>query len=159
MRYVLATLVVFCCTWLSNTSLAQDSPDAWVQHIEMPQYFAVMVEDVDTAVEWYQSVFLLNEVGGSQADDGSWRIENLRNDHLAVEIIYDQRAEGVDRALGFRKVGFQVPDVDAVAERIEQSTGERPRVVDFAQTGMRILQIKDPEDNTIQLFSPLVVSE
>lgn len=136
-------------------AVAQDSSEAWVEDIGMLHYFAVLVEDVDRSVTWYRTVFGLDGVGGSEADDGSWRIENLRNERLFVEIIRDDRAEGVERPRGVFKVGFEVPDVEAVAERVARATGERPRVLDFAEYGMRIIQLRDPDDNIIQLSSPI----
>jgi len=135
---------------------AQQPAEAWVQAIEPPQYFAVYVEDVDRAVGWYGAVFGLAALGGSAADDGAWRIENLGNKRLLVELIYDRRAARVDRAFGFRKVGFFVPDLDAVADRVERATGERPRIVEFEPLGQRILQLRDPEGNVIQLLAPLL---
>lgn len=128
--------------------------EPWVPEVDAPQYFAVIVSDVDASVDWYCEAFGLDKVGGSEAEDGSWRIENLRNDRLFVEIIRDDRATEADRAHGFRKVGFFVSDVAAVADRVERVTGDRPRVLDFEQFGVRIIQLHDPEGNTIQLFSP-----
>jgi len=90
---------------------AQAPPEPWVTEIGAPQYFAVFVEEVDRSVAWYRTVFGLDELGGSVAEDGSWRIENLGNEQLLVELIRDDRAQAVDRPYGFRKVGFQVPDV------------------------------------------------
>jgi predicted enzyme related to lactoylglutathione lyase len=104
---------------------------------------------------WYRTVFGLRELGGSKADNGSWRIENLGNERLLIEIIRDDRAQKVDRALGFRKIGFHVPDVEIIAARAERATGERPRIVDFKELGQRILQIRDPDGNVVQLFSRL----
>ena len=139
----------------SQGALAQDSSEVWVGDIGVPQYFALYVEDVDTSAAWYRDVFGLRALGGSEADDGSWRIENLRNKQLFVELIHDDRAQEADRALGFRKVGFYVLDVEVVADRAEQATGERPRVVEFEEFGQRILQIRDPDGNIIQLMSQL----
>lgn len=129
------------------------APEIPVKEIHSPFYFALYVEDVDLSVEWYGSTLGLEPLGGSAAEDGSWRIENLGNERLRVEIIRDQRAQGVDRALGFRKVGFYVPDVEQVAERIEKEN--RPRIVDFEALGQRIIQLKDPEGNVVQLQSPM----
>jgi len=134
---------------------AQDANEAWVDSIRAPQYLAIYVIDVDSSVSWYRTVFGLQKLGGSKADDGSWRIENLGNDQLFVEIIRDNRAKVVDRALGFRKVGFFVRDVEEVAVRMARSTGEWPRVVDFEQFGQRVLQLRDPDGNIIQLISPI----
>ena len=149
--YLVIALIVAVCPG----AVSQDSSGVWVDTVSTPQYFALYVADVDKSVEWYRVVFGLRELGGSKAEDGSWRIENLGNEQLLVEIIYDQHAQNVDRALGFRKVGFYVSDVEAVADRAERATGERPRVVNFAELNQRILQIKDPDGNTIQLMSPI----
>lgn len=138
-----------------NGANAQEPPRAWVDKIGTPQYFAVLVEDVDRSAKWYRDTLGMQDVDGSHADDGSWRILNLRNEQLLVEIIRDNRATKVDRARGFFKVGFRVADVEVVADRAAQATGERPRVVDFEEHGMRLLQLRDPDGNRIQLFSPM----
>jgi predicted enzyme related to lactoylglutathione lyase len=153
--YWTAFLIVTVIVLGGGSVLAQESPEVWIQAIGTPQYFGLYVEDVDRSVDWYSAVFGLRSLGGSKADDGSWRIENLGNERLLVEIIRDCRAQGVDRALGFRKIGFYVPDVETVAERIARATGERPRVVDFEELNQRILQIRDPDGNIIQLLSSL----
>ena len=141
--------------FFSANVLAQESSEAWVEAIHSPVYFAVYVKDVDRSVAWYQAKFGLRPLGGSAAEDGSWRIENLGNEQLLVELIRDRRAKGVDRALGFRKIGFYVSDVEKVADRIARATGERPRVVEFEELNQKILQIRDPDGNTIQLLSSL----
>lgn len=147
--------VVVLVLLVGGTAMGQESTDPWVDEIASPFYFAVRVEDVDRSVEWYRTIFGLTEAGGSEADDGSWRIENLTNDRLMVEIISDDRAQEVERARGLFKVGWQVADVESIAARIEQATGERPRVVEFAPLGIRLLQIRDPDGNIIQLSSPI----
>ena len=148
-------IVVLVSLLMCQDASAQDTSDAWVQEIGAPQYFAVLVAEVDRSVAWYRTVFGLQEIGGSKAEDGSWQIENLSNEQLLVEIIRDDRAQEVERARGFRKVGFQVPDVRAVADRVARATDERPRISEFAEYGIRLIQIQDPDGNTIQLSSPL----
>lgn len=135
-------------------AVQQEPAAPWVTEIGTPQYFAVWVEDVDRSVAWYRAVFGLSALGGSMAADSSWRIENLGNERLMVEIVRDDRAREVPFARGFGKVGFQVPDVDLVAGRVAAATGERPRIVDFDQFRIRILQLRDPDGNIIQLSSP-----
>jgi predicted enzyme related to lactoylglutathione lyase len=157
MRKFVSRIFLFFLLALANVSWApaQDSGDAWVDSVGTPLYFAIRVGDVDRSVAWYQSCFGLRKLGGSEAEDGSWRIENLGNDRLLVEIIRDRRSEESRRPLGLAKVGFFVPDVEEVADRIEETTGVRPEIVDFELLGQRILQVKDPEGTTLQLFSPL----
>ena len=151
----LECLVAVLVILAPGNAVPQDSSDVWVKTIGAPQYFAVWVEDVDKSVAWYRAVFGLRQLGGSEADDQSWRIENLGNDQLFVEIVHDERAVEISFARGFAKVGFHTPDVEAVADRVARATGERPRVLDFARFGVRIVQLRDPDGNIIQLHSPL----
>lgn len=127
----------------------------FVDELPAPGFFALLVEDLERSAAWYSRAFALVPGRRSRADDGSWEILNLSRPGLAVEIIRDDRAAAAGRALGFFKVGFAVPDVDRVAARVESATGERPRVVESADFGLRILQLRDPEGNRIQLTSPL----
>ena len=150
-RCVAALLAIFAAGGTNE----QHPSDVWVPEINGPHYFAVLVADVDASVAWYRTTLGLKELDGSRADDGSWRIVNLGNDDLAVEIIRDDRAKDVARARGFFKVGFSVPDVREIADRVKRATGERPHVVDDVNHGTRILQLKDPDGNTLQLTSPL----
>lgn len=138
---------------LVQLTVAQQPQGVLTPTIESPQYFAVLVSDVNRSAQWYQTAFGLHELDRSAAEDGSWQIVNLTSDRLFVEIIRDDRAETVTRARGFFKVGFHVPDVDAVADAVGRSSGERPRVIDVPRQGMRIVQIRDPDGNIIQLFS------
>ncbi len=155
MRFSLRVLVFIVVVTSSVTVKAQDSSEAWIQGSLAPQYFAVRVENVERSVEWYSEAFGLNQLGGSRAEDDLWQIENLGNDWLLVEIIRDARDEDSSRSRGIAKVGFYVQDVRIVADRVEQATGERPRVLDFNQLRQRLIQIHDPDGNIIQLFSPL----
>ncbi len=136
---------------------AQEPTKAWVSTIGAPQYVAILVADADKSAEWYRTAFGLTELDRSAAEDGAWQIINLRNDHLFVEIIRDHRARAVDDARGFTKVGFHVPDVAVVADSIGRATGDRPRVIDSQRHGIRIVQIRDPDGNIIQLHSSLKV--
>jgi len=133
--------------------------EPWVGGIQAPQFFAVSVEDVDKSVDWYRKAFGLSKLDDERADDDRWRIVNLTNDDLFVEIIRDSRDHARDRPRGFRKVGFRVPDVEVVADRMTEILGERPRVLDFPEHGARIIQLRDPDGNVIQLSSALAAPE
>lgn len=159
MRHFVLSLTLTMASIAAPSATAQTPAEPWVRVIEQPQYFAIQVVDVDRAVAWYTAVLGLRRLDDTTADDGRWRIANLANDQLAVEVIFDRRAQPADRAHGFFKVGFRVPDVEAVADRAEAAIGERPQIVDFDRHGVRILQLRDPEDNIVQLTSALVVEE
>lgn len=145
-------LAVLVC---GSPAMAQDASAPWVQAIESPQYFAVSVEQIDRSVAWYRSVLGLRQVDDTTAENGSWRIVNLVGDNLFVELIRDDRDQAVERARGFAKVGFHVPEVEDVADRVAAATGDRPRVLSFEPHGIRLLQLRDPDGNIVQLSSPL----
>ena len=139
----------------SGGTPVQEAAAPWIEDVHTPHFFAVLVEDLDVSTRWYRTVFGLRELGGSEAEDGSWRILNLGNEDLFIELIQDDAVEGAERARGFFKVGFGVPDVERVADRVETDTGERPRVLAFPRFGVRIVQVRDPDGNLLQLFEPL----
>lgn len=152
---IVTAILIISAVVGAQGSVSQEAPSAWAPTIGAPQYFAVLVADVDRSAQWYRTAFGLRELDRATADDGSWQIVNLTNDHLFVEIIRDDRTTHVANARGIAKVGFHVPDVDVVADAVGQATGERPRVLEFERHGVRIMQIRDPDGNTIQLFSRL----
>ena len=131
--------------------------EPWVEAFTTPQYFAVSVEDMDQSLAWYTQALGLETLDDTTHPEGMWRIVNLHREGLAVELVFDRRAaarpEG--RVRGVAKVGFAVPNVHEVAERVEKATGERPRVVDFERHGIHILQLRDPDGNILQLTSPM----
>jgi catechol 2,3-dioxygenase-like lactoylglutathione lyase family enzyme len=164
MKAALATTFLILGSWaLSSTFVVaaqgittpQEPTRPWVPVSEAPQYFAVRVADADKSAEWYSRAFGLRELDRSAAADGSSQIVNLISTHLFVEVIRDNSASLVPKARGLAKVGFYVPDVEVVADVVGRETGERPRVIDFARHGVRIVQIRDPDGNIIQLFSRL----
>jgi ketosteroid isomerase-like protein/catechol 2,3-dioxygenase-like lactoylglutathione lyase family enzyme len=148
---VLSTLL------LADGGAARDVTTPWVDSVGTPQYFAVRVADMDQSITWYRLALGLRQLDDTSADDGSWRMVNLSNDALSVELIRDDRDSSAERPRGFAKVGFQVSDVESIADRVAHTTGKRPRVVDFPPHGIRILQIRDPDGNTLQFSSPLEV--
>jgi catechol 2,3-dioxygenase-like lactoylglutathione lyase family enzyme len=150
-------IVIVGILTLTQTATAQDSLTAWVSGVRAPHYFAVRVADAEKSAAWYRLALGLRELDRSQAADGSWQIVNLTNAELFVEIIRDNRVSSSDAARGFAKVGFHVADVDVVAAKVGRATGTSPRVVEFAPHGVRIVQLRDPDGNIIQLFSPLAL--
>ena len=124
---------------LAAPAAASGAPEEkpWVEEIGERQYFAVSVSDMDRSAAWYECALGLTRLDDTSADDGRWRIVNLANDALFVELIWDRRAVDVERPRGFAKVGFEVPDVEKVADRVENAGLERPRVVEFQRHQVR----------------------
>lgn len=130
---------------------------SWVGPMASQQYFAVSVSDMDSSVAWYARAFGLEVLDDTSAEDGKWRIVNLTRDELFVELVQSRRDVPKEtRTQGFFKVGFEVPSLKPIADRIEASGEPRPRILDFERHGIRLMQIKDPDGNTVQLLAPLV---
>lgn len=104
---------------------------------------------------WYQQVMGLEVLDEVWIRNDSIGIAHLINERLSVELIYDARTSSKELVQGFFKVGFHVADVEVIADRVQRETGVRPRIADDNQRALRILQLKDPDNNTIQLQSPL----
>jgi predicted enzyme related to lactoylglutathione lyase len=141
---------------VANVSRAETPSSPWVDAPATPHYFAISVEDPERAARWYEHAFGLALLDDTTDENGRWRIINVSNDALFVEIIWAARDVSVENPRGIAKVGFGVNDVDAVADRVEADTGTRPKVLAFAPHGIRLLQLQDPDGNIIQLTSPLL---
>lgn len=153
-RYVWFVLLALMCA----APVAGQTSGPWVGEIGERQYFAVMVSDVDRSAAWYTQAFGLAELDRWTADDSTARIINLTSERLFIELIWVAGSPEVDRDLGFHKVGFWVPDVDIVADRVEAATGARPRAIDFPDHELRLIQIRDPDGNTVQIAEALAGS-
>ncbi len=155
---VTALTLMLTCATLTGVALpaaAQDNPAPWIDAIRAPQYFALSVEDVDRSIAWYRKVLGLELLDDTRDEEGRWRIANLTNEALFVEIIWDRRDSAAESARGIVKVGFAVPDVEAVADRVAAAGEKRPRVLTFKQHDVRLIQLRDPDGNILQLTTPL----
>ncbi|MBO6575615.1 MAG: DUF4440 domain-containing protein [Rhodothermales bacterium] len=138
------TLLFLSLLWVAMPSQAQ-----WIERPTGPAYFAVLGSDLDALEAWYLEAF-----GGyreSAASGDGFEIRNLISPGARIELIMDQRmADAGERARGFFKLGVSTGDLDGMADRVEASTGERPRVLSIGSA--RFLQLRDPEGNRVQIF-------
>lgn len=155
----IAAFVVSVLTLSVAASAQKPSQDKWVSAPMAPQYFAVVVGDMDRSVAWYKTAFGLRELDDQKDPNGVWRIVNLASETLFVELIWDSRKTESKSGRGLFKVGFAVPDVGEVAKNAEAATGEKLRIVDSAKHKIRIVQLRDPDGNILQFTSPLAAAE
>ncbi|PCI60864.1 MAG: hypothetical protein COB37_09115 [Kordiimonadales bacterium] len=139
----------------SNMVSAADETEAWIPKHVGKLFFAVAASDFDKSVNWYKTAFGLKELDRSRASDDRWQMANLSGPGLFVEVIRDARNVKVERAQTFLKVGYYIDDIEGVANRIEAATGTRPRILTMKSHGIKLLQIRDPDGNIIQLHSDL----
>lgn len=118
-------------------------------------YFAVIVNDIDQSVAWYSSTLAL-EAGEMLSEEGRYEIINLRGESLFVELL--QLAAAGDRPEGLVKgpfkVGFLVDDINQFVGELPASI-ERPGIIDDEANKLLMIQLKDPDGNTVQVMQLL----
>ncbi len=156
MRNLLMTMLILLALGGAFETAAETEP--WIPTIHAPQFFAVLVDDVDACAEWYVLVFGLAVESDQHADDDIWRIVSLVGEHMEIELIRDDkgRTNKGERPprhefYGIAKIGFYVDDLEALADRVRAASGERPRILSFGKR--KLIQIHDPEGNTLQIYA------
>ena len=115
-------------------------------------YFAVIVSDIDVSTRWYESTFGLTTLTRFDAAD-NLKIVNLGKPGVYVELLWLQSAtekpEG--RIQGLFKAGLLVDDLDAFIASLP-TTEEPPEIVNDTRNLVRLVQLRDPDDNLIQVM-------
>ena len=118
-------------------------------------YFAVIVADADVAAGWYRSVFGLG-VANRMTEPDRYDIVILENEQLIVELLEleaaVERPEG--RVTGLFKTGFLVDDLAAFAAALPNHVPP-PDILDDADNGLLLLQLRDPDGNIVQVMQPI----
>ena len=118
-------------------------------------YFAVIVSDIDAARNWYQTVLGLKEHSRT-ADRGRYDIINMVGPGLFVELLeLDAAASRPGGQIeGPFKVGMLVDDLTAFAAGLPAVASQAEIVYD-RKNSVLILQLKDPDNNTVQVMQIL----
>lgn len=117
-------------------------------------FIAVIVDDIDESVEWYQSTFDLLP-GERHSESGRYEIVNLRKPGLFVELIQLAAAEErPDYVKGLFKFGILTSDLNEFAALLPESV-PRPQIVSDTTNDLVLMQLKDPDGNIIQVMELL----
>ena len=128
---------------------------------QVPYFTAVIVKNVDSAAEWYQSVFELKLNKNIDDPQNGFRVRILESPHFVVELIENKswldpnkilkdQPEGT-RIEGFFKIGFKVSDMDACIARLKNLKISVGRIYTDADKKRNFL-ITDLDGNLIQFF-------
>jgi catechol 2,3-dioxygenase-like lactoylglutathione lyase family enzyme len=130
-------------------------------------HVGITVDDLEPMVEFYRDVLGLTvidrfEVGGEAfstavgVDDARSRFVHLDGGEARIELVeYDPRGEHRAAATlnqpGATHLGLAVEDIDAVVDDIptDVETLSEPRTT---ESGTRIVFVRDPEDNLVELL-------
>ena len=115
-------------------------------------FFAVIVNDVEASRNWYQTVLGLEQVSRSTERD-RYDIINMAGPGLFVELLELSAAatRPGGQIEGPFKVGMLVDDLTAFAAALP-STASDANIIYDQKNEVLILQLKDPDNNTVQVM-------
>jgi catechol 2,3-dioxygenase-like lactoylglutathione lyase family enzyme len=127
------------------------------------------VEDLDRAVEFYGETFGFEELArfdvageafatGVGVPDAAARFAHLDGDGVRIELVsYDPSGEDAAAEqindTGAKHLGIEVEDLDAFYADLDESI-ETLSAPQTSETGSKILFLKDPEENLVEVIEP-----
>jgi catechol 2,3-dioxygenase-like lactoylglutathione lyase family enzyme len=131
---------------------------------ELEVYFsAIIVNNLDTSINWYANVLAFEVLDKTESKERGLRQANLKMGKSLLELIELNAAVSLKdvapnynsktRVKGFFKFGFLTADFDKWINHLKQAKANfYGDVVNDNLTGKRMVIIKDPDGNRIQIF-------
>ena len=147
-------LLVFIA--VANTTHSQQSAS-----FQVDSYFsALIVKNIDSSVNWYQSVLGLKTRFLPGTPQGI-RVAIMESPQIVLEIIENNawldpkeflkgKPEGT-RLQGYFKIGFKVIAMDSFIEHLNKLNIPIPRIYKD-ESGKRNFLVEDPDKNLVQFF-------
>ncbi len=156
MKYLLALSLLIV---LPATSCAQvhTLPDP------KPSFAAIIVSNMKNSIEWYSEKLGFKVINQTESEERGFKQANLKRGSVHMELIalhnsitpgdiLAKKPRGT-KINGYFKFGFSVQAFDDWVEFLTKADYEfHGRVVKDNTSGKRMLIIKDPDGNRIQLF-------
>lgn len=142
-------LTCICLISIGNFSQAQDLN---------PTFLAIIVSDMDSSIAWYQQKLGFEVVNQTANEIRGIRQANLKTTSTNLELIEIKNAINPSDSIkspliGLFKFGFTTPKFDWWIKHLEQQSAHfHGRVVADPQSGKRMVIVKDPDGNRIQIF-------
>lgn len=126
-------------------------------------FSALIVNDMDTSIAWYSEMLGFEIIDKREYPESGFKQANLKRDNAIIEIIQLNSAfsakdvipdyNSKTRLIGFFKIGFLISDFDEFMTHLAKKNVEyHGKVVLDNDSGKRMVIVKDPDDNRIQLF-------
>ncbi|MCD2258135.1 VOC family protein [Psychroserpens luteolus] len=152
-------IVVLSLILMSVTSHAQqeDIP-------ELKAHFsAIIVTEIDSSIVWYTKMLGFEIINKREFAEAGFKQSNLKRGTILLELIeLDSALEpkkvianysSKTRMTGLFKIGFLVSDFDRLIQHLKENNAKfHGNIVVDEKTGKRMVIIKDPDENRIQLF-------
>lgn len=128
-----------------------------------PSFAAIIVSNMKNSIEWYSEKLGFKVLNQMESEERGFKQANLKRGSAHIELIalrnsiapkdiLAEKPKGT-RISGYFKFGFLVQAFDDWVDALTRSNVEfHGRVVKDDISGKRMLIIKDPDGNRIQLF-------
>ncbi len=144
---------------LSLSIQAQGCPPTDIQ----ASFMAIIVHDIDLSIKWYSEKLGFELVNRADLEDRGISQANLKQTDTHLELIQTKDAVSIQTLLdgqqkgtkveGLFKFGITIPHFDEWMKHLEEVKTEfHGDVVRDPVTSKRMIIIKDPDGNRIQLF-------
>lgn len=152
-------LIILTLSSLSLQSNAQEKTSS-----DLEAYFsALIVSNIEQSIIWYKDNFGFEILNKNEYADAGLKQANLKRGNILIELIELSKAisakdaipnyNSKTRIIGLFKIGFLVSDfekwIDYLAKKDVEFHG---RVVNQPESDKRMVIVKDPDGNRIQLF-------
>ncbi|MGH1364640.1 MAG: VOC family protein [Calditrichia bacterium] len=141
------------------TLFSQDDPISDPE----PYFTAMIVSNIDTTLEWYTNNLGFEMVSRVDLEERGLRMANLKCGKAWIELIELKGAVSPGelmvetpkkiRIIGLFKIGYLVAELDQWVTRLKNAGVEfNGDVVKDQHSGRRMVIVKDPDGNRVQLF-------
>ena len=129
-----------------------------------PEAFsAIIVRDMEVSVTWYADKLGFEVINNNENAEMGFKQSNLKLGNVLIELISLTSAVDPEKAvsdhssktrlIGFFKFGFRVSDFDTWITHLKvKDVSFHGSVVNDPVSGKRMVIIKDPDGNRIQIF-------
>ena len=128
-----------------------------------PYFSALIVDDIDVSIDWYSKYLGLKLLNKNEFGDSGFKQANLKRGNILIELIELSNAiypetvipdyTNKTRLLGYFKIGFLISEFDEwMLHLTKLKVDFHGSVVVNDLTGRRMVIIKDPDGNRIQIF-------
>ncbi len=126
-------------------------------------FTAIIVKDIDSSIVWYSNNLGFKVLDQVNFEDIGLKQANLENRNIKIELIQSNKTLYAEDILknqpkktliaGFFKFGFLVSDFTGMIKQLEiNNVNFHGRIVQDENSGKKMVIIKDPDGNRIQLF-------
>ena len=155
MKRILILLFIACTpVWIMAQNASNLSLEA--------HFSAMIVSNIDTSIDWYTQVLGFEVLNFVESKERGFKQSNLKKNAIAIELIELDSAISIEdvpyytsktRVKGFFKTGFLVSDFNKWMRHLtNKEVNFHGSVVTDDTNGKRMVIIKDPDGNRIQIF-------